>query len=116
MNSCCSRLCWTGSPTILQPNCNLAGLIVWPEWMSGWTARYARPYFTSAGTTSTEGNIRQLKGERMSANSFALLLMNLVALALFATPRDRSGVGSPTDQALIVNTVEGLLQAAQNPN
>jgi len=52
----------------------------------------------------------------MSANSFALLLMNLVALALFATPRDRSGAGSPTDQTLTVNTVEGLLQAAQNPN
>jgi hypothetical protein len=52
----------------------------------------------------------------MSANSFALLLMNLVALGLFASPRDRSDVGSPTDQALTVNTVEGLLQAAQNPN
>jgi hypothetical protein len=52
----------------------------------------------------------------MSANSFALLLMNLVALGLFGTPRDRSGVGSSTDQTLTVNTVEGLLQAAQNPN
>jgi hypothetical protein len=74
----------------------------------------------------------------MSANSFTLLLTNLVALALFTIPTDRSGVAntaesqptetpsgnastvsvrrSPADQPLTVNTVEGLLQAAQNPN
>jgi hypothetical protein len=74
----------------------------------------------------------------MTANSFTSLLVNLVALALFSTPTDRSGVAntagspptetpvgsasmasaprSPVDQTLTVNTVEGLLQAAQNPN
>jgi hypothetical protein len=72
----------------------------------------------------------------MSANS--LMLLNLVAFALFSNPTDRSGVAntadsqpketrvgsastasvrrSPTDQTLTVNTVEGLLQAAQNTN